>query len=46
LAIQCSQARHRDLEQVCGEVTATGERRNWLPAVLFCCRGPKAGATA
>jgi len=39
LAIQYSQARGRDLEQVFGEVTATGERHNWPPAVLFCCRG-------
>jgi hypothetical protein len=46
LAIQYSQARRRDLGQVFGEVTATGERRNWPPAVLFCCRGPKAGAAA
>jgi phospholipid N-methyltransferase len=46
LAIQYSQARRRDLEQVFGEVTATGERRNWPPAVLFCCRDPKAGAAA
>lgn len=46
LAIQYSQARRRNLEQVFSEVTATGERRNWPPAVLFCCRGPKAGAAA